>query len=315
MQDASLQESMGPIVDRTRENLVSTDNGIIMARHRLLRAVKALIDKGEAPPGRRSRAPAGALRGRRAAARPGLQGCRPRSPDGAARHRAGLGLRRATTGRTTRTAQMSVDKGMSESARMATAAEARFRIDAPNASPRASRSLPSTRRARALVKHLARGPWRGATFFTASAFAGSRRPRARLLDAGLAQRSRRAHQGPDRRSRQRRPRRHGGDGGRERPGRGADRRGLQPQADQYHRPDPRRRVGYRRDAVEDVGADATVVADARHRQRRGLYRGHADRACAPDVRNDSAPYRRHRRRAGRRIRCHRGQAPRPAAAE
>jgi hypothetical protein len=51
MQDASLQESMGPIVDRTRENLVSTDNGIIMARHRLLRAVKALADKGTPPPG------------------------------------------------------------------------------------------------------------------------------------------------------------------------------------------------------------------------------------------------------------------------
>jgi phthalate 4,5-dioxygenase len=51
MQDASLQESMGPVVDRAKENLVSTDNGIIMARHRLLRAVKALNDKGEVPPG------------------------------------------------------------------------------------------------------------------------------------------------------------------------------------------------------------------------------------------------------------------------
>src|ERR1700734_4198089 len=51
MQDASLQESMGPICDRTKENLVSTDNGIIMARHRLLRAAKALVDKGIAPPG------------------------------------------------------------------------------------------------------------------------------------------------------------------------------------------------------------------------------------------------------------------------
>jgi phenylpropionate dioxygenase-like ring-hydroxylating dioxygenase large terminal subunit len=51
MQDASLQESMGPIVDRTKENLVSTDNGIIMARHRLRKAVKALQDKGETPPG------------------------------------------------------------------------------------------------------------------------------------------------------------------------------------------------------------------------------------------------------------------------
>jgi len=51
MQDASLQESMGPVVDRTKENLVSTDNGIIMARHRLLRAVKAFKDKGVLPPG------------------------------------------------------------------------------------------------------------------------------------------------------------------------------------------------------------------------------------------------------------------------
>ncbi|MGB3407517.1 MAG: aromatic ring-hydroxylating dioxygenase subunit alpha [Jannaschia sp.] len=52
MQDASLQESMGPIVDRTKENLVSTDNGIIMARHRLRKAVTALRDKGVQPPGR-----------------------------------------------------------------------------------------------------------------------------------------------------------------------------------------------------------------------------------------------------------------------
>ncbi len=51
MQDASLQESMGPIVDRTKENLVSTDNGIIMARHRLRKAVKAFTDKGVTPPG------------------------------------------------------------------------------------------------------------------------------------------------------------------------------------------------------------------------------------------------------------------------
>ncbi len=51
MQDASLQESMGPIQDRTKENLVSTDNGIIMARHRLIKAAKALADKGTPPPG------------------------------------------------------------------------------------------------------------------------------------------------------------------------------------------------------------------------------------------------------------------------
>jgi phenylpropionate dioxygenase-like ring-hydroxylating dioxygenase large terminal subunit len=51
MQDASLQESMGPIVDRTKETLVSTDSGIIMARQRLLRAIRALEQSGVAPPG------------------------------------------------------------------------------------------------------------------------------------------------------------------------------------------------------------------------------------------------------------------------
>jgi hypothetical protein len=50
MQDASLQESMGPIMDRSREHLLSTDNGIIMARQRLMRAARAL-EKGEPPPG------------------------------------------------------------------------------------------------------------------------------------------------------------------------------------------------------------------------------------------------------------------------
>jgi phthalate 4,5-dioxygenase len=52
MQDASLQESMGPIQDRTRENLVSTDNGIIMARHRLMKAARELAAKCTLPPGR-----------------------------------------------------------------------------------------------------------------------------------------------------------------------------------------------------------------------------------------------------------------------
>jgi phenylpropionate dioxygenase-like ring-hydroxylating dioxygenase large terminal subunit len=51
MQDASIQESMGPIVDRTKETLVSTDSGIIMARQRLLRAVQALTERGATPPG------------------------------------------------------------------------------------------------------------------------------------------------------------------------------------------------------------------------------------------------------------------------
>jgi phthalate 4,5-dioxygenase oxygenase subunit len=51
MQDASLQESMGPIMDRRREHLTSTDSGIVAARNRLMLAAVALADKGEAPPG------------------------------------------------------------------------------------------------------------------------------------------------------------------------------------------------------------------------------------------------------------------------
>lgn len=51
IQDGSLQESMGPIVDRTKENLVGCDNGIIMARHRLMKAARELAEKGTIPPG------------------------------------------------------------------------------------------------------------------------------------------------------------------------------------------------------------------------------------------------------------------------
>jgi phthalate 4,5-dioxygenase oxygenase subunit len=51
MQDASLQESMGPIVDRSKERLVSTDSGIIQARLRLRKAAVALRDRGVMPPG------------------------------------------------------------------------------------------------------------------------------------------------------------------------------------------------------------------------------------------------------------------------
>ena len=52
MQDASLQESMGPIVDRSRENLVQCDYGIAMTRNRLRKAATDLRDKGIMPPGR-----------------------------------------------------------------------------------------------------------------------------------------------------------------------------------------------------------------------------------------------------------------------
>jgi phthalate 4,5-dioxygenase len=41
MQDASLQESMGAIQDRTREHLCPTDRGIVLARKKLLKAARA----------------------------------------------------------------------------------------------------------------------------------------------------------------------------------------------------------------------------------------------------------------------------------
>ncbi|WP_236791015.1 aromatic ring-hydroxylating dioxygenase subunit alpha [Amycolatopsis sp. GM8] len=51
MQDASLQESMGPIVDRRKERLVSADTGIIKARQKLRKAALALAEDGTTPPG------------------------------------------------------------------------------------------------------------------------------------------------------------------------------------------------------------------------------------------------------------------------
>jgi phthalate 4,5-dioxygenase oxygenase subunit len=49
MQDASLQESMGRIQDRTRERLGTSDAAIIAARRTLLKAAEALADSGTAP--------------------------------------------------------------------------------------------------------------------------------------------------------------------------------------------------------------------------------------------------------------------------
>ena len=51
LQDASLQESMGPIVDRSKERLVATDSGIVKARAKLYKAALALREAGTTPPG------------------------------------------------------------------------------------------------------------------------------------------------------------------------------------------------------------------------------------------------------------------------
>ena len=51
IQDASLQESMGPICDRRKEKLAPTDKGIMMARRMLFKAIKNHEESGELPPG------------------------------------------------------------------------------------------------------------------------------------------------------------------------------------------------------------------------------------------------------------------------
>jgi hypothetical protein len=50
VQDAAIQESIGPIADRSAEHLVGTDKGIVMTRRRLLDAARAQA-RGEAIPG------------------------------------------------------------------------------------------------------------------------------------------------------------------------------------------------------------------------------------------------------------------------
>jgi len=56
-----------------------------------------------------------------------------------------------------------------ESARMASAAEARFRVQAPNSSPRAMLVIALDAAGRRVVERLAGGGWHHATFLTAAA--------------------------------------------------------------------------------------------------------------------------------------------------
>jgi len=50
-QDAAVQEGMGPIYDRTKEHLGTTDAAIIRVRHRLIEAAKISLAEGVPPPG------------------------------------------------------------------------------------------------------------------------------------------------------------------------------------------------------------------------------------------------------------------------
>jgi UDP-N-acetylmuramate-alanine ligase len=63
----------------------------------------------------------------------------------------------------------------SESARMSSAAEARFRVQAPNSKPRAIKVIALDAASEGVVQRLMKGSWSHASFFTAAAFARSPR--------------------------------------------------------------------------------------------------------------------------------------------
>ena len=67
---------------------------------------------------------------------------------------------------------------------MASAAEARFRIDAPNSRPRAVKVIALDRPSDRIVKRLAAARWNQASFFTAAAFAGAPTPDAAFSVTG-----------------------------------------------------------------------------------------------------------------------------------
>jgi len=62
-----------------------------------------------------------------------------------------------------------------ESARATSAAEARYRIDAPNSQPRTVKVIALDAAAERVVKRIAKRPWRQATFFTSVADDGAPR--------------------------------------------------------------------------------------------------------------------------------------------
>jgi hypothetical protein len=82
---------------------------------------------------------------------------------------------------------------LSESARMSSAAEARFRIQAPNSRPRVIKVIALDAASEPVVRRLMNGPWSHASFFTAAAFArGPRQERTEPGDGWLTDLSGRA---------------------------------------------------------------------------------------------------------------------------
>jgi len=71
-----------------------------------------------------------------------------------------------------------------ESARMSSAAEAKFRIDRPNSQPRAVKVIALDAPSERIVKELAQSQWQRATFLTASTFSGAPRQDERFSVGG-----------------------------------------------------------------------------------------------------------------------------------
>jgi hypothetical protein len=69
---------------------------------------------------------------------------------------------------------------------MSSGAEARFRIDAPNSTPRRVKVVALDRASEAVAASLARRPWNSASFFTASAFASAPPERGFSMQGWLA---------------------------------------------------------------------------------------------------------------------------------
>src|ERR671919_253281 len=63
---------------------------------------------------------------------------------------------------------------LSESARMSSTAEARFRVQAPNSLPRQIKVVALDRSSEVIVRRLASVPWNHATFFTTAAIGRAR---------------------------------------------------------------------------------------------------------------------------------------------
>ena len=68
---------------------------------------------------------------------------------------------------------------LSESARMSSAAEARFRVQAPNSKPRAIKVIALDSASEPVLQRLAGASWEHATFFRVSSGNGGRAPNPR----------------------------------------------------------------------------------------------------------------------------------------